>query len=372
MNAHRIAYVLKYFPKLSETFVASEIGELRRRGVEIRILSLLHSHDQLRHDFVASDKLDEVTVYGLKKFPAQLRKFRPQLIHAHFATDPTEAARRLASAIGVPFTFTTHGLDIYERPPADFAQRAASAAAVVTVSEANARYIAQNFGVPREHLSVIPSGVDTIRFSPPDRAPGDHSSGVPSSRESGLIVSVARHNPVKNLGLLLEACATLQARGVEFRCIMIGDGPTHDELIGIRAQLRMEPLVEMVGAAERATVLEWLRRASVAVLCSHREGMPVSLMEAGACELPVVATRVGGIPELIEDGVTGLLTPPGDAAALADALQRLLADPPLGRAMGQAARRRIAAKFSLAAQVDSLQALWSRVLAGHCGDQTVA
>src|SRR5208282_1036906 len=263
MNAHRIAYVLKYFPKLSETFVSSEIAELRRRGTEICILSLLDPPDRLRHDFVANHELDKLAVYGLKEFPARLREFRPQLIHAHFATDPTEAARRLAAPIGVPFTFTTHGLDIYERPPADFAERAASAAAVVTVSEANARYIAQSFGVPREHLSVIPCGVDTMRFCPPDRTSAARSSGLPASQECGPIVCVARHNPVKNLGLLLEACATLRARGVEFRCIMIGDGPTHDELIGIRAQLKLEALVEMVGAAGRATVLEWLRRASV-------------------------------------------------------------------------------------------------------------
>src|SRR5208282_4433598 len=370
MTAHRIAYVLEYFPKLSETFVASEIAELRRRGTEILILSLQDPPDQLRHDFVVNHKLAELTVYAPKEFLPPLRKFGPQLIHAHFATDPTKVARTLAAAIGVPFTFTAHGYDIYEGPPADFAERAASAAAVVTVSETNARYIAQSFGVPREHLCVIPCGVDMTCFTPVDRETG--SSALPAPQEPGTILCVARHDPMKNLGLLLEACATLRARGVKFRCVMIGDGPAHEELIGIRARLRLEPLVEMVGATKQATVIEWLRRASVAVLSSHREGMPLSLMEAGACELPVVATRVGGIPELVEDGVTGLLTPPSDAAALADALQRLLADPALRTTMGQAARRRIAANFSLPAQVDSLQALWSRVLAAHRRDRTMA
>ena len=366
MTAHRIAYVLEYFPNLFQTFVASEIAELRRRGTEMLILSLQDPPDQLRHDFVVNHKLDELTVYGPKGFWGQLKKFRPQLIHAHFTINPTVVARGLAAAIGVPFTFTTHA----EGPPADFAELAASAAAVVTVSEANARYLVRRYGVPREHLCVIPCGVDTACFTPVDR--GARSSALAAPEEPGTILCVARHHPKKNLSLLLEACATLGARGVKFRCVMIGDGPAHEELIGIRARLKLEPLVEMVGAARQATVIEWLRRASVVVLCSHSEGMPLSLMEAGACELPVVATRVGGIPELVEDGVTGLLTPPGDAAALADALQRLLADPALRATMGQAARRRIAANFSLAAQVDSLQALWSRVLAAQCRERTTA
>ncbi len=146
MTAHRIAYALEYFPKLSETFVASEIAELRRRGTEILILSLQDPPDQLRHDFVVNQRLDELTVYGPQEFLAQLREFRPQLIHAHFAGSPTRMARRLAAAIGVPFTFTTHA----EGPPADFAEQSASAAAVVTVSEATARYIGRRFGIPRE------------------------------------------------------------------------------------------------------------------------------------------------------------------------------------------------------------------------------
>ena len=256
---------------------------------------------------------------------------------------------------GIPFTLTAHGSDIYLKAPPDFAERAAAASALVTVSEANARYIAARFGVPGEHILVIPCGVDTAIFRPLDPVPTD-------AAQSPFIVCVARHEPVKNLGLLLDACGTLRNRGVHFRCVMIGDGAVHDELAEIRARLNLEAVVEMIGAAERATVLTWLQQASVAVLSSHNEGMPVSLMEAGACGVPVVATRVGGIPELIEDGVTGILTAPGDAAAFADALGRLVENPRLRTSMGQAARRRIAAKFSLASQVDSLLAMWSRIL----------
>jgi len=209
---------------------------------------------------------------------------------------------------------------------------------------------------------VIPCGVDTAIFFPLEREPETPTAmGPQDAAQPPLIVCVARHEPVKNLGLLLGACAALRDRGVNFRCALVGDGSLHDELIGIRAQLHLEPLVEMIGQAERATVLAWLRRAAIAALSSHREGMPVCLMEAGACEVPAVATRVGGIPELIEDGVTGLLTPPGDAPAMADAFERLLSNPRLRVEMGRAARRRIEANFSIGLQVDRLVNLWSRL-----------
>ena len=280
-------------------------------------------------------------------FSGALREFQPDLIHAHYATKPTAEARgwpprsmcRSLSRLTAS-TFTTGRR-------ATLPSEHAAAAAVITVSEANARHIATSFGVPRERIRVIPCGVDTALFCPAegrtDAAAGDLDG---AAEPPGPIVCVARHWPVKNLGLLLEACAILRDRGVKFRCVMIGDGPSHDELAGIRAQLDLEPLVEMIGEAERATVLAWLRRASVAVLSSHSEGMPVSLMEAGACEVPVVATRVGGIPELVEDGVTGILTPPGDAPAMADAFERLLSNPRRRAEMGRAARRRIEANFS--------------------------
>jgi glycosyltransferase involved in cell wall biosynthesis len=166
---------------------------------------------------------------------------------------------------------------------------------------------------------------------------------------------------VKNLGLLLEACAGLRAHGMEFRCALVGDGPCRGELAAARARLGLEQIVEMPGAAEQATVLAWWQRATVAVLSSENEGMPVSLMEAAACGVPAVATSVGGVPELVEDGVTGVLTPPGDARALTAGLEQLLRDPARTARMGQAARRRAEERFSLARQVDRLLALWAEL-----------
>jgi len=347
MTPLRVAYVLRVFPKISETFVANELAEMRRRGVEVRILSLRRPAEDLRHELVARAGLDEQTVYDLREFPVTLREFRPQLLHAHFATAATAKARELAAEIGVPFTFTAHRYDLYDKAPSDFADRAAAAGAVVTVSQANLQHIVKAFGVPAAHIHVIPCGVDTERFRPD----GDRA-------KPPLIVCVARLVPLRRMGLLLEACAILRAWGVEFRCAIVGDGPCRDELETARARLGLAQAVELVGAAEQAEVLAWWRKAAAAVLPSDSEGMPVSLMEAAACGVPAVATAVGGVPELIDDGVTGFLTPPGDAGKLAAALERLLGDPDLGARLGVAARQRAQEHFSLARQVDCLVALW--------------
>lgn len=368
MTPKRIAYVLNIFPKISETFVAGELAELRRRGVELRILSLLPPRDEPQHEIIRRAGLDRLVEYDLNRFAAVLSEFQPGLIHAHFAREATEKARELSALSGIPFTFTAHGYDIHRKPPADFYERAAAASAVVTVSEANKDYIAQHFRVPRQHITVIPCGVDTARFCPARGRQEDEAETAvnanPPDQAGGYIISVARHVAVKNFGLLLDACAHLRNRGVKFRCAMIGDGPLRPELGARRAALKLDDLVEMPGAADQDGVLRWWQRANIGVLTSDNEGMPVCLMEAAACGVPVVATRVGGIPELVEHGVTGTLTPPGDARAFADALESLLGDAELRTHMGANARARALEKFSVVKQVDALLDLWTQVLNG--------
>jgi glycosyltransferase involved in cell wall biosynthesis len=349
----RIAYVVRVFPQLSETFIAGEAAEVLQRGVEVRILSLEFPGDKVCHDIVARAGLAERTVYGYSESEVALQAFRPELIHAHFATHATAVARGWAAALGVPFTFTAHGYDVYRRPPVDFADRAAAAAAVVTVSEANARYLTSRFDIARSRIHVIPCGIDTIRFQPDGRP-----TGTP------LIVCVARLKPVKNLGLLLDACARLIERGVDFRCVLVGDGPMRNDLLEAKGRLGLWDVVELVGAVEQTEVIRWWRRASVAALTSESEGMPVCLMEAAACGVPAVATAVGGVPELIEDGVTGLLVAVGDSQAMAAALERLLRDPVLAARLGRAARRRAEQRFSIIHHVDRLLEVWRRAVSG--------
>jgi colanic acid/amylovoran biosynthesis glycosyltransferase len=354
MTPIRIAYVVNVFPKLSETFIASELAELRRRNIEVRILSLRVPTETVRHQFVAQAELDRLACYDSEEFLPLLRAFQPQLIHAHFATEPAAAARDLSAQLGVPFTFTAHGYDIRRKPPADFAARATAARALVTVSEANARHIVDTFGVPRSHLHVIPCGVDTKKSRVMER-PSDSSSAP-------LLVCVARLVKVKNLGLLLQACALLRARSVDFRCTLVGDGPCRAELEAQAAESSLQDLVQFAGAADHDEVMRWWQKADLALLSSENEGMPVSLMEAAASGVPAVAPAVGGIPELVRDGVTGLLSIPNDAESLSRAIQRLIEDPSLRAQMGRAARLRAEEDFSLDGQVDQLLKLWRQII----------
>lgn len=357
MRIRRVAYVVNVFPKWSETFIANELAQLQSRATEVRILSLRKPTEPMQHEFIQACGLLDKTTYEPEHFSSVLRDFEPQLLHAHFATEPSAAAWQFSQELGVPFTFTAHGYDIFRKPPADFQARANAASAVVTVSKANAEYLQGHFQVPSAHLRIIPCGVNTRLFKPAPRP-----AAAPP-----LIVCVARHVVVKNIQLLLRACGILLSRSVPFRCVILGDGPCRQELEALSVELGLGGIVQMPGAAEQRDVLRWLQQADIAALSSANEGLPVCLMEAGACGLPVVATSVGGVPELIEHGLTGLLTQPGDPAAFANALQQLLLDPALRSKMGSAARSRIEEFFSLDQQVSQLLELWKEILTrdGH-------
>ncbi len=242
---------------------------------------------------------------------------------------------------------------------------------MITVSNANARHIASAFGVSLKRIRVIPCGVD-IDFFKPAEFGGFRVQRSTLLTTLPLIVCVARQVPVKNLRLLLEVCALLRARAVKFHLVLVGDGPMRKDLERMLQPLGLEDCVEFTGALEQRCVLGWWQRASVAVLTSENEGMPVCLMEAAACGIPAVATAVGGVPELILNGRTGLLVPPGDATALAAALQTLLQDAVLAHRMGDAARKHAEGRFSVRAQVDRLLALWAELLQSRFARSTTS
>lgn len=352
MHIKRIAYIVNVFPKFSETFIANEIAELRRRGVEVVILSRRQPVETLRHRVVTDNGLEALAYYDESQFASVLSDFRPQLIHAHFATEPTELARKYSAMLGIPYSLTAHGYDVYRRPPKDFAERCHQASAVITVSDANARYMTDQLGASEGNLSVIPCGVDTAVFKP-DSAHGNHDP---------LLVCVARMRPVKNLPMLLQACAILREQSINFRCVVLGDGADRPMLEEMRASLGLDSTVQFEGLASQEEVREWWRQASVGMLTSLSEGMPVSLMEAMSCGVPVVAPTVGGIPEMIKQGVNGFTIPINDAPALASSIRHILADQSIASQMSVEARKIAVNKFSLCAQVDKLIDIWNQVL----------
>ena len=180
---------------------------------------------------------------------------------------------------------------------------------------------------------MIPNGVDTRFFRPADPALRA-TDKLPQGRHQPIILCVARHAPVKSLDLLIDAGGILRDRKVHFLCILIGDGESRrGSEVKVSARMGLHHCFEFMGTMIQREVLAWWRRASIGVLSSESEGMPVSLIEAAACAVPVVATRVGGVEELVENGVSGLLVRPADPVGLADALERLLEDPELAARM---------------------------------------
>lgn len=388
------------FPKVTETFVLYEMLALREQGFEIEVFPLIPERASVRHPDV--EQLDghvhqhalvsartvlsllhwlvrapvrtvsaclaalSGTLGGRRNFlravavlpkaawiASRVRELQLDHVHAHFANHPALAASVVSRLTGVPFSFTAHGSDLHV-DPTGLDRVLDEASFAVTVSDYNRRFVARRFGLhAAQRLSVVHCGVDLQRFTPVRR--------VADGRLR--IVCVASLRAVKGHEHLLDACRLLLERGVDFECDLIGSGPTRAALEYQIEQVGLGAHVRLRGDQPRPRVLAALRTADVAVLTSvmdsdgRREGIPVSLMEAMALELPVVASDLSGIPELVTDGHDGLLAPPGDAVAIADALERLARSPGLRRTLGGCGRARIAADFDLAANARELARL---------------
>ncbi len=397
-----IAYVVKMFPRFSETFVLAEVLELERRGRRVEIVSLKKPDDGRFHEDLA--RLEARVRYLPEHFRCEPLRFlsahrraarrapgryaralglallhvpwsweaflRAPLVaeaveaagclhlHAHFASLPAATAMFASILAGLPFTFTAHAKDIYHRDrSARLLQRLLERArAVVTVSDANVRHLAALAGprVPAGRIVRIYNGVDLDVFRP---APQPAAGGPP------LVLAVGRLVEKKGFDVLVEACAILRARGVSFRCSIAGKGPLEGALRAQVRQLGLEGSVHLAGALPRGEVAKVMRQAAVAAVPSivgrdgNREGLPTVIPEAMASAVPVVATAVSGIPEAVENAVTGLLVQPADAAALAGALETLLEDPRLRERMGRAARARAERLFDIGRNVAELESV---------------
>lgn len=232
----------------------------------------------------------------------------------------------------------------------------------VAVSADLEGWLARDVRIPARKLVTVRNGVDTTRFSDDMREVGRRTLGV--AADASVVGTVGRLDPVKDHASLLCAFARLGGRYPDALLVVVGDGPCRAELEAIARQAGMSARVRFLG--ERSDVPALLAGMDVFVLPSIAEGISNTILEALASGLPVVATRVGGNPELVVDGVTGSLVPPRDAAALAAAVAEYLDDGPLRRAHGKAARARAVECFSLDRMVNGYRRLYAE-LAGEKG-----
>jgi sugar transferase (PEP-CTERM/EpsH1 system associated) len=228
----------------------------------------------------------------------------------------------------------------------------------VAVSQDLARWLVEDVGVPAAKVTQIYNGVDTEAFSPADKEAARRTLGI---RDGAVVIgTVGRLDPVKDHRGLLEAFGRT-ARHPQAQLVVVGDGPCRAELEQVGRRLGLDGRVLMLG--ERQDVARILRALDVFALPSLGEGISNALLEAMASGLPVIATRVGGNPELVDDGVTGTLVSPRSAEALAAAFDRYLSDPALIRKHGEAGRQRALRDFSLDRMFGAYDSLYSRLLA---------
>jgi glycosyltransferase involved in cell wall biosynthesis len=387
----RVGYVLKRFPRFSETFILNELLALQALGAECHVFSLLKPSDEPRHAKLADLRApvtylskasgpvprlsDEdaalfagsasASVTRLNAKAAEVARLARAAgithLHAHFASDPATVALLAARILGGTFSFTAHARDIYHTyvsPEIDAAKRRAklrAAAFTVTVSDFNASHLRGLCPEAAGRIHRLYNGIDLSLFRPTENT------------QPKRITAVGRLVEKKGFAVLVDACALLRDQTIDFHCRIIGDGPLLDALQSQITTLGLTDRVTLAGPMPQERLAEELGTAAIATLpCvitpdGDRDGLPTVLLEAMGKAVPVVTTTVTGGPEIVADGETGLLCPPDDPVALAEALAALLLDPDRARSMGAAGRMRAERLFDLTANAARLAGHFARV-----------
>jgi glycosyltransferase involved in cell wall biosynthesis len=322
-----------------------------------------HSVAYLKGEPEIADRLPRVTrVYALNsrsndvRVPGRIarliREVHPTVIHArNWGAWPDAVAGRLLTANRTPLILSFHGLGRAGYMP--LRRRAASwvmarmSTRLVAVSNESKELMASKWGWPRGRIEVIPNGVDTERFSPGERG----------ERQGRLTIgTVGNLRPVKNHALLMRACAALVRSGMDLELRIAGEGDERGNLVALASTIGLGDRLKLCGRVE--DVPGFLRQLDLFVLSSDSEQHPNALNEAMACGLACVATRVGCVPELLDEGRLGRIVPPGDAAAMVSAIKDMLADAAERRILGEAARERARDHYSLGAMLAAYERLY--------------
>ena len=385
MNAAApLGMLVKTWPKLSETFILEEVLGLERAGVALRLYALAPPSDEIQHPVVARVRaplvcvppptarhaagylwrhlrqavaaplryaralqtaLHQGTVDEFLRggwLAAQLRADGVAHLHAHFISTPADVAAAASALSGLPFSISAHAKDIYTSCPVDLQRRLRAASFTVTCTEFNRATLARL--APEVRVQRMYHGIDHSEFNPKRRR-------VPQDRPVPLLLAVGRLRAKKGLDTLIDACALLRAGGQALRCQIVGYGEERERLLAQIESLGLAGIVTLQGKLARGQVIERYAETAVFVQPSRvtadgdRDGIPNVLLEAMAMGLPVVASRVSGIPELVHHRHSGLLVEPDDAAALAAAIATVLADPVLAASMGRSARAVVTESF---------------------------
>jgi glycosyltransferase involved in cell wall biosynthesis len=389
----KIAYLLDSFPNVSTTFIINEIFSVMGAGVPCHVFSLSPGNTEvvhpraralldagcvtycegptakgtlvslagraLRHPSSTLRTVNQVRTAGRDRWIARealgiaatLQAQGFTNVHAHFADRAAQTAMWVGRWTGIPFTFTTHRYDIYERPPGNMAELVAAAYRMICISHYNRDYLISHFGLDEEKLAVVRCGIYIDEFEGETRVPAPGMAVV-------RLLCVARLEPEKGHTYLLQATRLLCDAGLNVELVLVGDGKLRDELSAQAAQLGLGSRVTFLGARSATEVREQFEACDIAVLASLSEGVPIATMEGMISGRPVIAPAVLGVPELVEDRVTGFLCEPGSPESMARAVQWILANPERTRKIVEAGKQKVTNDFCRETCTEELIALW--------------
>jgi glycosyltransferase involved in cell wall biosynthesis len=398
----KVAYIMSRFPKLTETFILYEMLAMDQQEIQVEVYPLLRENEDTMHlearqfvdiahfqpffslpilrsnlHFLWKKPLDYFkTLWDVLRanwgsfnfftgvigifpksvlFAYQMRADNVQHVHAHFASHPAAAGFIIHRLVGIPYSFTAHGSDLH-RDRHMLREKVAEADFVAAISEYNKEVIISECqGLYGEKVNVVHCGVDVEVF---------HDRSHPTPYEKGenpfMILCVGTLHEVKGQAYLIEACRLLQEREINFECHFVGDGPDRETLEELVSKAKLIDKVYFHGKLTRNKIASLLLDADVLAAPSvptndgRREGIPVVLMEAMGSGVPVIASNLSGIPELVNEQLTGLLVPPRDAVSLANALEFYFENSDLRHRLGRAGREKVVREFDLNKNVAKL------------------
>lgn len=345
---------------------------LSERGWEVEILSFLPAElPKVKVHLIprlAGDKVDVILrqTWVRKK----VEEIQPDLIHAHYAT-----SFGLLGALTRrhPLVISAWGSDIFSFPKISFLHRnllkwILSHADVLCSSSVIMATEMHHYIGPEKVVEIIPFGVDTTRFSPQQKEHGPEAVGPPTSGgvEAPVVFGVAKGlHSVYGLDLLIEAFAQVHGHFPQTLLQIAGDGPERSTLEDLAEKLGVTEWVEWLGRLSNTSVADFYRHVDVVVVPSRQESFGVTAVEGSACACPVIASRVGGLTEVIVEGETGLLVPSESISELAKAMERLIKDPILRDTMGRQGRANVLSHYDWQQNVSQMELVYERVLRAH-------
>ncbi len=402
----KIAYIMSRFPGLSETFILREMNALREMGWDIELFPIIVQDDEVVHDsvdiwmkevhrlpWISTDLIIKNVALFFKTpvlylstlfqilwenksslnflirsiliFPksvyasALMLSGQIQHIHAHYSTHPALMAWIIHRFTGISYSVTVHAHDIFVRR-AMLSAKMKDASFIIAISEFNREFLAKHLGnTILEKIHVIHCGIE------PDKYLGEKFN---SRSEKINLISVGGLRPYKGMSYLIDACVLLAKKGIPFHCVVVGEGPERSALEDQIARLDMKDWVTLAGAKTQDEVADLLKDAdcyvqpSVITPSGKMEGIPVALMEAMASGLPVVASNLSGIPELVIDGKTGYLVPERNPQALADAIEKIYLNHAEADSIAVAGQLHVQKEFSLRSNVNQISSLFTKAV----------